>query len=117
MKSLLCAFVLAAAMSSTSGQTQGPPLTASSSAAPAERKPWELEWAYWSRYREANAALGLPAAGEVRVIFMGDSITEGWEKHDPEFFRRTGYIDRGIGGQNTSQMLVRFRQDVIMLKP
>jgi lysophospholipase L1-like esterase len=92
------------------GQTSG-------MSAPAERKPWELEWAYWSKYREANIALGLPAAGEVRVVFMGDSITEGWGKNDPGFFRRTGYIDRGIGGQNTSQMLVRFRQDVIMLKP
>jgi lysophospholipase L1-like esterase len=48
---------------------------------------------------------------------MGDSITEGWDKLDHAFFVRTGFIDRGISGQTTSQMLVRFRQDVIMLKP
>jgi lysophospholipase L1-like esterase len=82
-----------------------------------ERKPWELEWAYLSRYRDADVALGPPSWGERRVVFMGDSITEGWEKLDPGFFTRKDYVDRGIGGQTTSQMLVRFRQDVIMLKP
>jgi lysophospholipase L1-like esterase len=83
----------------------------------ASRKPWELEWAYLSKYRDADLALGSPAVGERRVVLMGDSITEGWDKLDHAFFVRTGYVDRGISGQTTSQMLVRFRQDVIMLKP
>jgi lysophospholipase L1-like esterase len=117
MKTLICAIVLTAAATSALSQTQGPPVTASSSAAPTVRKPWELEWAYWSKYRDANIALGQPSPGEVRVVFMGDSITEGWEKLDPAFFHRGGHVDRGISGQTTSQMLVRFRQDVIMLKP
>jgi lysophospholipase L1-like esterase len=68
-----------------------------------------------SRYREANAALGPPAAGEQRVIFFGDSITDGW--HLDEYFPGKPYVNRGIGGQTTPQMLVRFRQDVIDLHP
>jgi lysophospholipase L1-like esterase len=68
-----------------------------------------------ARYREANAALAAPASGEKRVIFFGDSITDIW--HLDESFPGKGYINRGIGGQTTSQMLVRFRQDVINLQP
>ena len=67
------------------------------------------------RYRQANAALSAPQNGERRVIFFGDSITDGW--HLDEYFPGKGYINRGISGQTTSQMLVRFRQDVIDLKP
>jgi len=68
-----------------------------------------------ARYREANAALKAPATGESRVVFFGDSITDIW-KID-ESFPGKPYINRGIGGQTTSQMLVRFRQDVIDLQP
>ena len=68
-----------------------------------------------ARYREANAALKPPAAGENRVIFFGDSITDIW--HLDEYFPGKPYINRGIGGQTTPQMLVRFRQDVIDLHP
>ena len=68
-----------------------------------------------TRYREANAALQPPGAGENRVVFFGDSITDIW-KID-ESFPGKPYINRGIGGQTTSQMLVRFRQDVIDLQP
>lgn len=68
-----------------------------------------------SRYREANAALKPPLRGENRVVFFGDSITDIW-KID-ESFPGKSYINRGIGGQTTSQMLVRFRQDVIDLQP
>jgi lysophospholipase L1-like esterase len=68
-----------------------------------------------SRYREANAALGQPAAGENRVVFFGDSITDMWRLTD--FFPGKPYLNRGIGGQTTPQMLVRFRQDVIDLHP
>jgi lysophospholipase L1-like esterase len=68
-----------------------------------------------SRYRDANAALKPPAPGENRVIFFGDSITDNW--NIAESFPGKPYINRGIGGQTTSQMLVRFRQDVINLQP
>lgn len=67
------------------------------------------------RYREANAALGTPKAGENRVVFFGDSITDMWKLEDS--FPGKPYINRGIGGQTTPQMLVRFRQDVIDLHP
>ena len=68
-----------------------------------------------ARYREANAALKPAAPGENRVVFFGDSITDIWKLD--ESFPGKPYINRGIGGQTTSQMLVRFRQDVIDLRP
>ena len=68
-----------------------------------------------ARYREANAALKPPAPGENRIVFFGDSITDIW--HLDEYFPGKPYINRGIGGQTTPQMLVRFRQDVINLQP
>jgi lysophospholipase L1-like esterase len=68
-----------------------------------------------SRYRDANAALKPPASGENRVVFFGDSITDMWSL--TEFFPNKPYINRGIGGQTTPQMLVRFREDVINLQP
>ena len=67
------------------------------------------------RYRDANAALKPPAPGENRVVFFGDSITDIW--HIDESFPGKPYVNRGIGGQTTPQMLVRFRQDVIDLQP
>ncbi len=68
-----------------------------------------------ARYRDANAALGAPKAGENRVVFFGDSITDIWKLADS--FPGKPYVNRGIGGQTTPQMLVRFRQDVIDLQP
>jgi lysophospholipase L1-like esterase len=68
-----------------------------------------------ARYRDANSKLGPPAAGENRVVFFGDSITDIW--HLDQYFPGKPYVNRGIGGQTTSQMLVRFRQDVIDLHP
>jgi lysophospholipase L1-like esterase len=68
-----------------------------------------------ARYREANAKLGPPAAGENRVVFFGDSITDIWKLEN--YFPGKPYVNRGIGGQTTPQMLVRFRQDVIDLHP
>ena len=68
-----------------------------------------------SRYRAANVALKPPAPGENRVVFFGDSITDIWKLED--YFPGKPYINRGIGGQTTPQMLVRFRQDVIDLQP
>jgi acyl-CoA thioesterase I len=73
------------------------------------------DWAQQSRYRDANAALPAAAAGEQRVIFFGDSITQGWDL--AKSFPGKPYVNRGISGQTTPQMLVRFRQDVIALKP
>ncbi len=68
-----------------------------------------------ARYRDENARLKPPAPAEKRVVFFGDSITDIWPL--PEYFSGKPYINRGIGGQTTSQMLVRFRQDVIALQP
>jgi lysophospholipase L1-like esterase len=75
------------------------------------------DWAWIKRYQGDNENLPAPVAGEKRVVFMGNSITEGWINTDPDFFKGRPYINRGIGGQTTPQMLVRFRQDVINLKP
>jgi lysophospholipase L1-like esterase len=67
------------------------------------------------RYREANAALSPPTPKENRVVFLGDSITDYWKL--PDYFPGKPYINRGIDGQTTPQMLVRFRQDVVDLHP
>ena len=75
------------------------------------------DWAGLRRYRAANAALGAPAPGEKRVVFYGNSITDGWARHFPTMFPGKPYIGRGISGQTTPQMLVRFRQDVVALQP
>jgi len=75
------------------------------------------DWPNFERYREDNIKLGLPRLGENRVVFMGNSITEGWKDVDPDFFKDKPYINRGISGQTTPQMLVRFRADVVNLKP
>ena len=76
-----------------------------------------LDWAYLARYQDDNLKVGLPKKNERRVIFMGDSITEEWSNLYPEYFIGRGYINRGIGGQTTSQMLIRFKPDVVDLKP
>ncbi len=76
---------------------------------------WMNDFGELERYREANAALGSPAYGEKRVVFMGDSITDGWNLN--EYFPGKPYVNRGIGGQTTPQMLIRFRPDVIDLHP
>jgi lysophospholipase L1-like esterase len=77
------------------------------------------DWPQLGRYRAENAALAAPAAGEKRVVFYGDSITDGWGRrpNTGTFFPGKPYVNRGISGQTTPQMVVRFRQDVIDLKP
>ncbi|RUA07457.1 MAG: acylhydrolase [Flavobacteriia bacterium] len=75
------------------------------------------DWAQLKFYQKKNALLDLPKPGEKRVVFYGNSITQHWEEVSPDFFPENGYIDRGISGQTTPQMLIRFRQDVIDLKP
>lgn len=75
------------------------------------------DWANLSKYKDDNLKLGFSVPGENRVVFMGNSITEGWGNILPEFFKGKSYINRGISGQTTPQMLVRFRADVVNLKP
>lgn len=76
-----------------------------------------LDYARVERYRDANEALPDLGPGGRRVVFMGDSITAGWVKKRPEFFTDNNFVGRGISGQVTHQMLLRFRSDVIDLKP
>jgi lysophospholipase L1-like esterase len=83
----------------------------------AEEERLHNDWANLARFRDDNIKIGLPAAGEKRVVFMGNSITEGWINMDPDFFSGKPYVNRGISGQTTPQMLVRFRPDVINIKP
>lgn len=73
------------------------------------------DWPNLARYREANRAL--TQATSQRVVFMGDSITDLWPQRVPDFFAGSDYVGRGISGQTTPQMLVRFRSDVLDLKP
>jgi lysophospholipase L1-like esterase len=82
--------------------------------------PTYLEVANLAHYGAANAALQAPKPRERRVVFMGDSITEGWRDADPGYFDTAGSIrriDRGISGQTSAQMLLRFEQDVVALHP
>jgi lysophospholipase L1-like esterase len=113
--------LLIAQETETAAESQGPPATL---AAPSWQK-----GGYWAKFdgkllvdfgdlahfRGDDLALGPPTAGQVRVVFMGDSITQGWNLQNS--FPGKPYINRGISGQTSSQMLLRFRQDVIDLKP
>ena len=90
----------------------------------AHEQQMRTDWADLQKYRAANEALPSPAADETTVVFMGDSITEGWGKRlapsmpdTDTFFPGKPYINRGISGQTSPQMLVRFRPDVIDLEP
>ena len=76
-----------------------------------------LDFGYLNKYKTENALIPAPALEEKRIVFFGDSITQGWKTIHPDFFVGKSYINRGINGQTTSQMLLRFRQDVIDLKP
>lgn len=75
------------------------------------------DWANLNKYQKDNATIESLAPGQNRIVFMGDSITEFWSVLCPEFFVGKPYINRGISGQTTPQMLIRFRADVIALKP
>src|SRR5882724_7759807 len=75
------------------------------------------DWPNLGRYRDANAQLAPPAKNEERVVFMGDSITDGWGRQYSTFFPGKPYVNRGISGQTTPQMLLRFRADVIAHQP
>ena len=119
----------------TSGPAaSGPTSTMKKAISPEEREAVERQrdpnyqlkndWANMKAFQQQNAALPSIHAGERRVVFMGDSITQNWLRNgaaqgesDPGFFPGRGWVNRGISGQTTPQMLVRFRQDVIDLKP
>ena len=75
------------------------------------------DFANLRRYSKENAALPQATKKDKRVIFMGNSITEGWVRTHPDFFKSNGYIGRGISGQTSYQFLLRFREDVINLSP
>jgi lysophospholipase L1-like esterase len=76
---------------------------------------WLQDWPNLSRYRQADAELAPPKAGDKRVVFMGDSITDNWKLE--KYFPGKPYVNRGISAQTTPQMLLRFHQDVISLHP
>ena len=93
-----------------------PPDTPETQRARMERmEKWLNDWPNLARFADANAKLPPPAKNERRVVFMGDSITQGWKLE--EAFPGKPYVNRGIGGQTTPQMLIRFRSDVVDLKP
>ena len=75
------------------------------------------DWGNLAKYENENTLLSPKQVGEKRIVLMGDSITEFWLPIHPEFFAGKSYIDRGISGQTTPQMLIRFRPDVINLQP
>lgn len=75
------------------------------------------DWAKLHRYAKADSTLLTQPHSDRRVVFIGNSITDNWARMRPDFFRSNEFVGRGISGQTSSQMLVRFRQDVINLKP
>lgn len=75
------------------------------------------DWPNLNKYQNENTKLAPPEPGKKRILFIGDSITEMWSTTDPSFFSGKPYINRGIGGQTTPQILVRFRADGIALQP
>lgn len=99
-------------------QTAAPPIPDEKLRPEADRMQKVLQdWPNLTRYRTENSTVGAPAAGASRVVFMGDSITDAWGRRYGKFFPGKDYVNRGIGGQTTPQMLIRFRPDVIALKP
>ncbi|HLF85351.1 MAG TPA: SGNH/GDSL hydrolase family protein [Blastocatellia bacterium] len=117
IRSTVCCFCLLVFIASASAQTtpQESQECADAKALAARLQARLQDWPALARYREANAGVTAPAKGETRVLFMGDSITDGWKL--ASYFPSKPYINRGISGQTTPQMLVRFRPDVLALKP
>jgi lysophospholipase L1-like esterase len=113
-----CILLMACAMLASAQTTATPDPCARQRALAARLESLLKDFGALSRYRESNARLAAPPADELRVVFMGDSITDSWD--DPTnggFFPGKPFINRGIGGQTTPQMLIRFRPDVIALRP
>jgi lysophospholipase L1-like esterase len=82
-----------------------------------ENKTKAQDWPNLNKYKKANSVLKAPETGDNRIVFLGDSITEFWGTINPEFFEGKAYINRGISGQTSPQILLRFSADVIALKP
>lgn len=113
---LLMLFFSAVAAAAQGAEAAASPAITADQLARLERAETRLkDWPNLGRYREANAKLGPPVKNEDRVVFMGDSITDGWKLN--EYFPGKPYINRGISGQTTPQMLIRYRPDVVALKP
>jgi lysophospholipase L1-like esterase len=116
-----CVVVLTLTMSTVAGQSPSSaqaPLDCAELKDTLSRAQTRLrDWPELSRYRDANAKTVAPSKAESRVVFMGDSITDLWGRGVSEFFPGKPYINRGISGQTTPQMLIRFRPDVIALQP
>jgi acyl-CoA thioesterase-1 len=126
MRLILAALMLTGTMLGQTGAVNtAAPQTPAAAQAPAQTDAQTMaamqkkldDWPQLGRYRDANAALTAPSAGEQRVVFYGDSITDAWAKDPTTFFPGKPYVGRGISGQTTPQMLVRFQQDVVHLKP
>ncbi|MET0571734.1 MAG: GDSL-type esterase/lipase family protein [Pedobacter agri] len=82
-----------------------------------QKEDFSDDWAALSKYQKENDSLGAPNKDEKRVVFLGSSIFEFWKQKDPQYFNNGSYLDRGISGQISPQLLIRFRQDVLNLKP
>ena len=120
MKNYLRAIVLMMFASAVAGAQSAPAQPTAEEIAKRQQEQearFHNDWANLQKFREANAKLSPPVSKENRVVFMGNSITEGFAPRFATLFPGKPYIGRGIGGQTTPQMLVRFRQDVIDLKP
>ena len=77
----------------------------------------DLDWANLEKYKGANEELKKSNSGKDRIVFIGDSITEGWSDFSPEFFQQNNFVNRGISGQTTPQMLIRIKPDAVHLNP
>lgn len=117
MRTIILTLSIAILAVAAAAQTPAPtPLDAAAEKQRADRLQARYnDFANFARYRDANAKLAPAAKDEQRVVFMGDSITDSWKLD--QYFPGKPYINRGISGQTTSQMLLRFRPDVIDLKP
>lgn len=92
-------------------------LIAVAAALGAYAQPDVVRAAQFDKYTEANRLLAPLKKGDKRVVFIGNSITEGWNMEHPEFFTENGFVPRGIGGQTSYTLLLRFRKDVLNLNP
>jgi lysophospholipase L1-like esterase len=120
MRRISAILLLAAVVLAASGAIRPPSDSASAATREQEVARYRhilSDWAGLTRYGSENSELAPPAPGEQRVVFLGDQITELWGQGRVKFFPGKPYLNRGITGQTTPQMLVRFRQDVIALKP
>ena len=77
----------------------------------------DQDWANLEKYKRANQELKKSNSGKDRIVFIGDSITEGWSDFSPEFFQQNNFVNRGISGQTTPQMLIRLKPDAVHLDP